>query len=99
MIIVRDVMYCKPGKVRAMVDKFKALSNLSGVVGFRSIRVMTDICAERFWTVAVESEAASLEEYEKVEKEMMSNPEFRKVMEGYHDLVEHGRREIYKLES
>lgn len=25
--------------------------------------------------------------------------EFEKVMEGYHDLVDHGRREIYKIEA
>jgi hypothetical protein len=26
MFLVRDIMYCKPGKARAMVDKFVALS-------------------------------------------------------------------------
>lgn len=25
--------------------------------------------------------------------------EFEKIMEGYHDLIDHGRREIYKIES
>ncbi len=25
--------------------------------------------------------------------------EFEKIMDGYHDLVEHGRREIYKIEG
>jgi hypothetical protein len=26
VIVVREIMYCKPGKVRAMVDKFLAMS-------------------------------------------------------------------------
>ena len=42
MLLVREVMYCKPGKVRPLVEE---------------------------------------------------------AMTGYHDLVEHGRREIYKLEG
>jgi hypothetical protein len=29
----------------------------------------------------------------------MSMPEFQEAMRGYHDLLDHGRREIYQLES
>jgi hypothetical protein len=29
----------------------------------------------------------------------MENEEFQDVMKGYHDLIEHGRREIYTLEK
>jgi hypothetical protein len=29
MLLVRDIMYCKPGKVRPLVEKFLALSKLS----------------------------------------------------------------------
>ena len=28
MYLIRDIMYCKPGKVRAMVEKFVAISKL-----------------------------------------------------------------------
>ena len=28
MLLVRDIMYCKPGKVRPMVEKFVAISKL-----------------------------------------------------------------------
>jgi hypothetical protein len=42
MYLIRDIMYCKPGKVRPMVEK---------------------------------------------------------IMQRYHDLVDHGKREIYKLEG
>ena len=28
MYLIRDIMYCKPGKVRPMVEKFVAMSKL-----------------------------------------------------------------------
>ena len=103
MFLVREIMYCKPGKVRALVDKFKAMSALSEKVGMPKMRVMTDFCAERYWTVVSELEVPTIEAFEN----MMSNPQgsaedmkqFEKVMEGYHDLVDYGKREIYKIEG
>jgi hypothetical protein len=103
MFLVREIMYCKPGKVRALVDKFKAMSALSEKVGMPKMRIMTDFCAERYWTVVSELEVPTIEAFEN----MMSNPQgsaddmkqFEKVMEGYHDLVDHGKREIYKIEG
>jgi len=103
MFLVREIMYCKPGKVRALVDKFKAMSALSEKVGMPRMRIMTDFCAERYWTVVSELEVPTIEAFEN----MMSNPQgsaedmkqFEKVMEGYHDLVDYGKREIYKIEG
>ena len=99
MFIVRDIMYCKPGKVRAMAEKFVALSKLSQKMGFGSMRIMTDVSAERYWTVVSEMEAPSLEQFTEMSRKSMENKEFQEVMRGYHDLVEYGRREIYMLEQ
>jgi hypothetical protein len=103
MYLIRDIMYCKPGKVRPMVEKFTAMSKLSEKMGMPRMKVMTDMCAEQYWTVVSEMEVASLKAFE----DMMSNPQgspedlkkFEEIMKGYHDLVERGRREIYKLEG
>ncbi len=103
MYLVRDIMYCKPGKVRPMVDKFLAMSKLGEKVGMPRMRVMTDFCAERYWTIVSEMEVADLGEFEK----MMSNPQgsaddmkqMEELMKGYHDLVDHGKREIYRIEG
>lgn len=103
MYLVRDIMYCKPGKVRAMVEKFTAMSKLSERMGMPKMRIMTDMCAERYWTVVSEMEVESLKAFE----EMMAMPqgssedtkEFEKAMAGYHDLVDYGKREIYKIEG
>ena len=99
MFLVRDIMYCKPGKARPMVEKFLALSKLSETMGFGKMRVMTDVSAERYWTVVSEMEVKSLEEYTETSRQSMANKEFQEAMKGYHDLVDHGRREIYALEG
>jgi hypothetical protein len=103
MYLVRETFYCKPGKVRPMVEKLLAMNAISKRAGMPNMRVMTDLAADHYWTVVGEMEVESLEAFEK----MMSSPppsdgdqkEFEKIMAGYHDLVDSGRREIYKLEG
>ena len=103
MYLIRDIMYCKPGKVRAMTDKFIAMSKIAGKLGMPPMRIMTDFCAEQYWTVVSEMEVSDLQSFEK----MMSSPQgsdadmkqMEEIMKGYHDLVERGKREIYKLEG
>lgn len=34
MLLIREIMYCKPGKVRAMVDKSLAMAKLSDLVDY-----------------------------------------------------------------
>ena len=103
MLLIREVMYCKPGKVRPMVEKFVAMSRINEKLGLGKMRVMTDFCAERYWTIVAEFEVASMQEFEEMMQGKGMTPEATKEMEtlmqGYHDLVEHGKREIYKLEN
>jgi len=103
MYLIRELMYCKPGKVRPMVEKFIAMSKLSEKLGMPKMRVMTDFAAEQYWTIVSEMEVPDLQSFER----MMSNPQgspddlkkFDEIMKGYHDLVDHGKREIYKIEG
>lgn len=103
MLLVREIFYCKPGKVRPLVEKFLAMSKLMEKGNTGRMRVMTDVSAERYWMLVSEMEVPSLKAFE----EMMSGmggdspdeKEFQNLMKGYHDLVEHGRREIYKIEG
>ncbi|HTI36531.1 MAG TPA: hypothetical protein VL484_03140 [Vicinamibacterales bacterium] len=99
MFLVRDIMYCKPGKARAMVDKFRALSRLTEGQGFGRMRIFTDVSAERYWTVVTEMEVDNLERYGEMSRQGMQQKEFQDAMKDYHDLVEHGRREIYMIEQ
>ena len=98
MFLVRDIMYCKPGKARAMVEKFLALSKAGETLGFSAMRVMTDVSAERYWTVVSEVEVSNLEQFAEMSRKTMEIKEVQEAMRGYHDLLDHGRREIYMLE-
>ena len=99
MFLVRDIMYCKPAQARPMVKKFLALGKLGEQMGMGAMRVMTDVCAERYWTVVSEVEVKSLEEYTEMSRKSMADPRFQEAMKGYHDLIVKGRREIYMIES
>jgi hypothetical protein len=103
MLLIRDIMYCKPGKVRPMVEKFVAMSKLGEKSGMPRMRVMTDMCAERYWTVVAEMEVDDMQTFERMMTSIQTSDEdakqFEEIMKGYHDLVESGRREIYKVEG
>ena len=99
MLLIRDIMYCKPGKVRPMVEKFLAMAKLGEKRGMGKMRVMTDVSAERYWTVVSEMEVPSLEAFLAMGQSSNDAKEFEQIMKGYHDLVDHGRREIYTIEG
>ena len=103
MLLVREIMHCKPGKVRPMVEKFLAMNKLGAKAGMPAMRVMTDFSAERYWTIVAEMEVGSLDEFERMMQGGGQNKEAMKEMEAimkdYHDLVESGRREVYRIEG
>jgi len=103
MFLIRDIMYCKPGQVRPMTEKFVALSKALQRQGVAQMRVMTDFCAERYWTVVAETEVADLQAFERMasgaQAGAQDTKEMDEAMKGYHDFVLHGRREIYRIES
>jgi hypothetical protein len=99
MFLIRDVMHCKPGQVRAMVEKFKALEKVMKKVNPKNkLRILTDVAGERYWTVVAETAVESLESYTEMSRKTMADKDLQKAMKGYHDLVEQGRREIYMVE-
>ena len=98
MLLVREVMYCKPGKVRPLVEKFQAMSKLGEKKGMPKMRIMTDVSAERFWTLVSEFEVPSMDAFMSMGQDADSMKEFEEITKGYHDLVDQGRREIYNIE-
>lgn len=98
MLLVREIMFCKPGKTRPMVEKVLALSKLLEKHQLGKLRVMTDVSSESYWMVVSEMEVAGMEQHLATMKKTMEMPEFQNVMKDYHDLVTHGRREIYTIE-
>lgn len=99
MFLVREIMYCKPGKVGEMIKRFKQMEPIMKESGYTAPpKVMTDVSGEQFWTLVWEQETPSLEQYLEVTRQAMSDPRLQKIMAGYHDFVVSGKREIYKVE-
>jgi hypothetical protein len=99
MFIIREVLHCKPGKVRQMVEKFGRISAALKEMGVEPMRLMTDVTGEPFWTVVAEAQVERIEDFFTVEQKLSANEQLRKTMADYHDLVENGRREIFRIES
>ena len=99
MLLIREVMYCKPGKVRPLVDKFLKMSALMEKKGMGKMRILTDVSAERYWTLVSEVEVPSFDAFMSMGTDANDMKEFEELMKGYHDLVDHGKREIYKIEG
>ena len=99
MYVIREVVNCKPGKVRPMVEKFRAISTVLIEMGQEPLRVLTDVTGEPFWTIVAEARVEKIDDFFAMEQTLMSNETLRKTMADYHDLVGSGRREIYRIES
>jgi hypothetical protein len=103
MLLIREVMYCKPGKVRPLVEKFLAMSKLGTRSGMPPMKIMTDFCAEQYWTVVAEMEVPSMQAFEAMMQgegqSAEDAKEMEKIMKDYHELVQRGKREIYKIEG
>jgi len=98
MLLVREIMFCKPGKARPMVEKFRSLSKILEKHQFGSMRVTTDVSSERYWMVVSEMEVPSLDHHMKMIKQTSEMADVQALMKDYHDFVDHGRREIYTVE-
>ena len=79
------------------------LALVPAVVRGQVCRSVQKLSAEQYWTLVSEIEVPSLQAFE----DMISGKgaseqdtkEYEKIMDGYHDLVERGRREIFKIEA
>lgn len=101
MYLVRDIMYCKPGKVKPMIEKYAQLSKLSEQAGMGKMRVLTDVVGEQYWTIISEMEVESLDKFMSMDTGM--DPELMKqmetIMKDYHEHIVSGRREVFKIEA
>jgi hypothetical protein len=99
MYVIREVLHCKPGKVRQMAEKFRAISHALQEMGHEPMRLLTDVTGEPFWTIVAEAKVEKIDDFFAMEQTLMANETLRKTMADYHDLVDSGRREIYRIES
>ena len=98
MYLIREIFHCRPGKVRPLIEKFKAMSGLMEKMGAAKMRLMTDVSGERYWTLVAEMEVESFDQFMRMEPKADDAKELEAIMKDYHDLVDDGHREIYKIE-
>ena len=97
MYLVRDIFQCKPGKAGDLAARLKrTIPSMETHDRFRNCRVMVDAVAD-YWTVVLEAEVESLSDFERHMAEYSSRADVREAMAGYIDLVQGGRREIFRL--
>ena len=99
MYVIREVLNCKPGKVRQMVEKFRSISTVLEDMGQEPLRVLTDVTGEPYWTIVAEARVEKIDDFFTMEQHLMTNETLQKTMADYHELVAGGRREIYRIES
>jgi hypothetical protein len=68
-------------------------------MGMGNSRLLTDVSAERYWTLVTEWEVKDLSDFQRMMTTSMDNKELEEAMKGYHDHVVNGRREIYTIEG
>jgi hypothetical protein len=98
MYMSRDIFYCKPGKAKDLVATFKKFSTVLTSLGFAPARIYTDVSGEHYWTVVIEQDLKTIDELAEMSRQTMSDPRTQEGMSGYHELVQSGRRELFKLE-
>lgn len=97
MLLIRDVFRCKPGRAKDLVARFeRTLPSLRQDDRLTSCRILVDLVAD-YWTVVLESEAEDLSQFERHMAELGSRPEVQEAMSGYMELVDGGRREIFRI--
>ena len=98
MYVIREVLNCKPGKVRQVLEGFRLISATLVEMGRSPMRLMTDVSGEPFWTLVMEMEVERVEESFEMEREVMSKEAVQKGIAGFHEAIIGGRREIYRVE-
>ena len=99
MYVIREVLNCKPGKVRQMVEKFRQISIVLKEMGHEPMRLLTDVTGEPYWTIVAEAKVEKIDDFFVMEHTLMTNETLQKTMADYHELVASGRREIYRIED
>ena len=95
MFVIRNVFRCKPGKAKAVIEKFKVAHAMMNEAGFDE-RILVDEVAD-FWTVVVKVNVEDLAEFARSMQEYGSREDIQAAMAGYMDMVDGGYREIFRV--
>jgi hypothetical protein len=57
------------------------------------------VAGEHFWTLVLETQADSVDTFFTMEEQVMADKDAQQAMAAYHELVVHGRREVFRKVS
>ena len=80
MYVIREVLHCKPGKVRQMAEKFRAISHALQEMGHEPMRLLTDVTGEPFWTIVAEARVEKIDDFFAVEQKLTANENIGRIM-------------------
>jgi hypothetical protein len=98
MYLEREIFHAKVGKAGQLVKLFKEYDKLTRGKKFKKARIMTDLSG-KFWTVVFEREIKSIDGLAVETRRLNNNPKVKALFKDYHDLVDGGSRELYKIEQ
>jgi len=96
MILVRDIFSLRFGSMREALALWKEGQALMKASGHVPSRLLTDLTGE-YYTLVLESEFASLSEYEKGHGSAAMTDEFRAWYQKFSALVVSGKREMFSI--
>ena len=96
MIVVRNIFQIKAGAMKEAVALVKENRKFIEHAGFSSTRALTDVVGD-FYTLVLEIECASLQEFERGIGESFASDEWQTWYKKFTPLVHSGRREILQV--
>jgi len=96
MIVIRNIFQIKAGAMKQAVALAKEHRALIERAGFTGMRVLTDVVGD-FYTLVLEIESASLQEFERGIGESFASAEWQAWYQQFTPLVQSGRREILQV--
>jgi hypothetical protein len=99
MFVIREILNCKPGRIRRVIEGFRTISTALEESGRPPLRLLTDVTGEPFWTLVVEASVEVIDDFFELERSVMGKETVQKGMADFHDLIHGGRREIYRVEG
>ena len=79
MYVIREVLHCKPGKTRQMIEKFRSISTALKEMGQEPLRLLTDVGGEPFWTIIAEAKVEKVDDFFAFEQKLMANEKLAEV--------------------
>jgi hypothetical protein len=96
MIVIRNIFQIRAGSMKQAIELAKSGQELMNKDTFPKSRILTDIASD-FYTLVLETECASLADFEQGIGKSFGNAEWQAWYQQFTPLIQSGRREIFQI--